>query len=401
MCRSIRSTGGGRARGAQALGGAGATDDYILKHGLFGSQRAAVARELDRNEREIAAICGLLKSTAVPNRRARTSCEGHRRAGRVPRERAPVRHGLRDLLASASRSRWSTQIDAGLLRRRSSAASSPTVAEKPQGRRGAGQRPIDTIATPCPRRRHREACSARNMAAVVRRLAADNIGSDDAWLPTASRTRSTRRPAWSTARRPRRSRSTCPTSRTRSTSRSSRRTCIAVQAIYFAVHAGGDAHASRWSSASSSCSARGCCRWAAARPATTCSTTTRRPPSASPRPSAATCTCALSVRRAGPAVGIQPNREFNELWLRFVSAVSNFARQHTVERLLRNAMPMSVTQEQVRKAGARPGRQPLAQRLRHRLLRRDRPAADDQRVHDASCRTPRCAARSVRATCGR
>jgi hypothetical protein len=48
---------------------------------------------------------------------------------------------------------------------------------------------------------------------------------------------------------------------------------------------------------------------------------------------------------------VEPNRDFNELWLRFVSAVSSFARQLTVERLLRNAVPMAVTQEQVRKSG--------------------------------------------------
>ncbi|MBR0692729.1 hypothetical protein [Bradyrhizobium lablabi] len=46
----------------------------------------------------------------------------------------------------------------------------------------------------------------------------------------------------------------------------------------------------------------------------------------------------------------EPNRDFNELWLRFVSAVSSFARQLTVERLLRNSVPMAVSQEQVRKA---------------------------------------------------
>ena len=45
-----------------------------------------------------------------------------------------------------------------------------------------------------------------------------------------------------------------------------------------------------------------------------------------------------------------PNRDFNELWLRFVSAVSSFARQISVERLLRNNIPMAVSQEQVRKA---------------------------------------------------
>lgn len=46
-----------------------------------------------------------------------------------------------------------------------------------------------------------------------------------------------------------------------------------------------------------------------------------------------------------------PNREFNELWLRFISAVSTFARQLSVEKLLRNAIPMAVSQEQVRKSG--------------------------------------------------
>ena len=47
----------------------------------------------------------------------------------------------------------------------------------------------------------------------------------------------------------------------------------------------------------------------------------------------------------------EPNRDFNELWLRFLSAVSSFARQLTVDRLLRSTVPMSVSQEQVRKAG--------------------------------------------------
>lgn len=47
----------------------------------------------------------------------------------------------------------------------------------------------------------------------------------------------------------------------------------------------------------------------------------------------------------------EPNRDFNELWLRFISAVSSFSRQLTVERMLRNAIPMAVSQEQVRKAG--------------------------------------------------
>ena len=52
----------------------------------------------------------------------------------------------------------------------------------------------------------------------------------------------------------------------------------------------------------------------------------------------------------GPSFKDEPNREFNELWLRFMSSVSSFARQSTVERLLRGSVPLSVSQEQVRKA---------------------------------------------------
>lgn len=51
-----------------------------------------------------------------------------------------------------------------------------------------------------------------------------------------------------------------------------------------------------------------------------------------------------------PGAG-EPNRDFNELWLRFVSSVSSFARQLTVERMLRTSVPMAVSQEQVRKSG--------------------------------------------------
>ncbi|KAF1703631.1 hypothetical protein [Pseudoxanthomonas suwonensis] len=46
----------------------------------------------------------------------------------------------------------------------------------------------------------------------------------------------------------------------------------------------------------------------------------------------------------------QPNREFAELWLRFISAVSAFGRQLSVDRMFRSQVPLAVSQEQVRKA---------------------------------------------------
>ncbi len=49
--------------------------------------------------------------------------------------------------------------------------------------------------------------------------------------------------------------------------------------------------------------------------------------------------------------GGSPNRDFNDLWLRFVSAVSSYVRQQRVDDLLRARIPNPVSQQLVRKAG--------------------------------------------------
>ena len=46
-----------------------------------------------------------------------------------------------------------------------------------------------------------------------------------------------------------------------------------------------------------------------------------------------------------------PNREFKDLFMRFVSSVSSFVRQNTVDNLLRSNIPSSISQQQVRKSG--------------------------------------------------
>src|SRR6476620_838818 len=46
----------------------------------------------------------------------------------------------------------------------------------------------------------------------------------------------------------------------------------------------------------------------------------------------------------------QVNREFNDLWIRFVSSVSTFIRQSEVDSLLRSGTPSAVSHQQVRKA---------------------------------------------------
>jgi len=44
------------------------------------------------------------------------------------------------------------------------------------------------------------------------------------------------------------------------------------------------------------------------------------------------------------------NRDFNDLWMRFVSSVSTLVRQKTVDQLLRQTVPSAIHQQQVRKA---------------------------------------------------
>ena len=46
-----------------------------------------------------------------------------------------------------------------------------------------------------------------------------------------------------------------------------------------------------------------------------------------------------------------PNREFESVWMRFISAVSSFSRQFEVNNLLTQRIPVGVSQEQLRKSG--------------------------------------------------
>lgn len=53
----------------------------------------------------------------------------------------------------------------------------------------------------------------------------------------------------------------------------------------------------------------------------------------------------------GGAPEAEPNRDFDALWLRFVSSVSDFARQLATDPMPANVRPAAITQEPVRKAG--------------------------------------------------
>jgi hypothetical protein len=59
---------------------------------------------------------------------------------------------------------------------------------------------------------------------------------------------------------------------------------------------------------------------------------------------------AITLGVPGGDPGVAVNREFNDLWIRFVSAVSSFVRQSQVDALLRASVPNPINHQQVRKA---------------------------------------------------
>lgn len=59
---------------------------------------------------------------------------------------------------------------------------------------------------------------------------------------------------------------------------------------------------------------------------------------------------AMTMGIPGGDTGGMVNRDFNDLWLRFVSSVSAFIRQNEVDKLLRASLPSAISQQQVRKA---------------------------------------------------
>lgn len=59
---------------------------------------------------------------------------------------------------------------------------------------------------------------------------------------------------------------------------------------------------------------------------------------------------ALTIGIPGGDAAGMVNREFNDLWIRFVSSVSSLVRQKTADQLLRASIPAGVSQQQVRKS---------------------------------------------------
>ena len=329
-----------------------AADDFVLKHGLFGSQRAAVIDKLGPNEREIAAICGLLQIDSLIDPaqkdfvRRITTAQGEYRQNEALFDKAFDSFSQRFVVPLGS------QIDAGLLSENVIGCIRPdrTVSSRKAGAAIAAAA-SSVPAAPIPARSDAiAAVSARDLARVVRRLAEDGISATDKYLPNRMDSAFERATGVTEGAPPSAIEIDLPDLEEVVDDEIIKENLLAVQAIYFSCMleetrifqvverivelfrqgllplgrgAVGDYLFNYYKKTSERITE-----------------TERRD-----------LYLRLFGAPGGSAVGVEPNREFNELWLRFISAVSSFARQQTVERLLRNATPMSVSQEQVRKAG--------------------------------------------------
>lgn len=317
--------------------------DYVHKYGLIGSQRTPgnLLDQLRRAEREIAGICGLLQLDGTTDAARRgfvqkvSAAQGEYRENRELFD-AAFEHLSRQYTVTLRSQVDAKLIDAGIF-------GCINIGGDPRKRSPADNDNIPSIAD--------KVCvlSGRNVAAVVRKLAADGTSANDPWLASRIENAYEMQSGAVNGAPPSSLEISLPDLEESTDVEIVRENLDAAQAIYFAYQleearmpqvvekivdlfrAGllplsygktGDYLYGYYKKASERIT-EGERRDLYMR--------------------------ALGAPGGDPSMN-QPNREFSELWLRFVSGVSSFGRQLNVDRMFRSQIPLAVSQEQVRKA---------------------------------------------------
>lgn len=321
-------------------------NDYVHEYGLLGSQRTRGKpfQGLGVNEREIVSICGLLQIDAHTDAGRKGFVQRISAAQGEYRESRALFDACFEQLSQHYKVTLKSQIDAGLIDRDIIGSDRPDG--NPGERRGAHStdQPFlpsedETVA----------ALSARNVAAVVRNLASNNVSANDPWLTSRIQSTYDMQTGVVSGAPPSAMEIMLPDLDEASDVEIVRENLNAVQAIYFSymleearlpqvveriveLFRGGLLPLGRGKAGDYLFHYY--------------KTASERITEGERRD--------LYMRVFGAPGGDpslnQPNREFNELWLRFVSAVSSFGRQLSVDRMLRSNIPVAVSQEQVRKA---------------------------------------------------
>lgn len=321
-------------------------NDYIHEYGLLGSQRTRgkAFRTLGVHEREIVGICGLLQVDGHVDATRKGFVQKISTAQGEYRENRALFDACFEQLSQHYKVTLKTQIEAGLIDADIVGSDYPNG--DPEVRHGAvhTDKPflpsLDEIVA---------ALSARNVAATVRRLASDNISANDAWLASRVQSVYDMQTGVVSGAPPSAMEIMLPDLDDAADVEIIRENLNAVQAIYFSYMLE-EARLPQVVEQIVELFRSGLLPLGRGKAGDYLfhyyKTASERITEGERRD--------LYMRVFGAPGGDpsnnQPNREFNELWLRFVSAVSSFARQLSVDRLLRTNIPVAVSQEQVRKA---------------------------------------------------
>lgn len=321
------------------------TKSHIHEYGLLGTQRpgSVAFKPLGIDEREIIGICGLLEVDGYTEAMRKGFVQKVSAAQGEYRENRALFDAAFEQLNQRYKVTLKSQISSGLIDADIVGCDRPDG--NPEERRGVStdRKFLPSLdETVC-------ALSARNIAAVVRRLAANNVSANDAWLASRIQNAYDMQTGVVAGAEPSAMEIMLPDLDEATDVEIIKENLNAVQAIYFAymleearlpqvveriveLFRGGLLPLGRGKAGDY------LFRYY--------KTASERITEGERRD--------LYMRAFGAPGGDpganQPNREFNELWLRFVSAVSSFGRQLTVDRMLRTNIPVSVSQEQVRKA---------------------------------------------------
>lgn len=331
------------ATGSAAVKAAARNTDYVHKYGLIGSQRTPdnFLDHLQRAEREIAGICGLLQLDGTTDAARRGFVQKVSGAQGEYRECRELFDAAFDQLSRQYRVTLRSQVDARLMDPGVYGCIAP--GGDPRKRSPGDDDNVPSMLD--------KVCvlSGRNIAAVVRKLAADGVSANDPWLASRIDNAYEMQSGAVNGAPPSSLTIALPDLEEATDVEIVRENLDAAQAIYFAYQleearmpqvvekivdlfrAGllplsygktGDYLYGYYKKASERIT-EGERRDLYMR--------------------------ALGAPGGDPSMN-QPNREFNELWLRFVSGVSSFGRQLNVDRMFRSQIPLAVSQEQVRKA---------------------------------------------------
>ena len=320
----------------------GQDPECVLRYGLFGSQQTAVPTDLSVNEREIASVCGLLELDNITDPSNARFVRSIAEAQGEYRQNVDLFNAAYALFKERSVVTVQSQIDQGSLNASIIGSITPdaSIANR-----------LSTIQMQVPGGNEKvNALSARTLAQIVRRLVSDRVTANDTWLSSRLESAFNLLTGAVDGAPPSALEINLPDLEEAVDIDIVKENLNAVQAIYFSYQLEemrmyqvverivelfrqgllplgrgrvGDYLYKYYQKAA------------------------ERITESERRDLYFRC---FGAPGGNPNVG-EPNRDFNELWLRFVSAVSSFARQLTVDRLLRTTLPMSVSQEQVRKAG--------------------------------------------------